>query len=69
MCRQIGICIYIYYIYNIHILYIDVVTLPLSSLVAQMVEKLPVVQEAQVQSLGLEDPLQKGTFTHSSILA
>ena len=69
MCRQIGICIYIYYIYSIHILYIDVVTLPLSSLVAQMVEKLPVVQETQVQSLGLEDPLQKGTFTHSSILA
>ena len=27
------------------------------------------MQEAQVQSLGWEDPLEKGTMTHSSILA
>ena len=34
-----------------------------------MVRNLPVMQEAQVQSLGLEDTLEKGMETHSSILA
>ena len=40
-----------------------------ASLVAQMVKNLPVMQETQVQSLSLEDPLEKGMATHSSILA
>ena len=31
-----------------------------TSLVAQMVKSLPTVQESQVQSLGREDPLEKG---------
>ena len=39
-----------------------------ASLVAQMVKNLPVIQEIQVQSLGREDPLEKGLATHSSIL-
>ena len=43
--------------------------LTLSSLVAQMVKNLPAVQEIQVQSLGQEDPREKGMATHSSILA
>ena len=30
---------------------------------------LPAVQETKVQSLGQEDPLEKGKATHSSILA
>ena len=34
-----------------------------------MVKKLPAMQEAQVRSLGLEDPLEKEMATHSSILA
>ena len=34
-----------------------------------MVKNLPAVQETQVQSLGMEDPLEKGTATHSSVLA
>ena len=38
-------------------------------LVAQMVKNLPVMRETQVQSLGQEDPLEKGGATHSSILA
>ena len=38
-------------------------------LVAQMVKNLPSVQETQFQSLGWEDPLEKGITTHSSILA
>ena len=34
-----------------------------------MIRILPAMQEVQVQSLGQEDPLVKGTATHSSILA
>ena len=40
-----------------------------ASLVAQLVKNLPAMQETQVQSLGGEDPIGKGTATHSSILA
>ena len=32
-----------------------------ASLVAQMVKNLPAIQETQVQSLGGEDPLEKGS--------
>ena len=39
-----------------------------ASLVAQMVMSLPAMRETQVQSLGWEDPLEKGMATHSSIL-
>ena len=35
---------------------------------AQMVKNLPVMQETWVQSLGQEDPLEKGMATYSSIL-
>ena len=38
-------------------------------LVAQMVKNLPAMQETQVRPLGQEDPLEKGTATHPSILA
>ena len=38
------------------------------SLVIQTVKNLATVQEMWVQSLGLEDLLQKGMATHSSIL-
>ena len=34
-----------------------------------MIKNLPEMQETQVQSLGWEDPLEKGMATHSSILA
>ena len=40
----------------------------LSSLVTQMVMKLPAMQETWVRSLGWKD-LEKGTATHTSILA
>ena len=40
-----------------------------ASLVAQMVENLPAMQETQVQSLGQADSLEKGMATHSSVLA
>ena len=40
-----------------------------ASLVAQLVKKLPAIQETWIRSLGWEDPLEKGKATHSSILA
>ena len=39
------------------------------SLVAQLVKNPPAVQESPVLFLGREDPLEKGTATHLSILA
>ena len=38
-------------------------------LVAQLVRNPPAIWETWVRSLGWEDPLEKGTATHSSILA
>ena len=40
-----------------------------ASLVAQMVKTLPAMWETWVQSLGLEEPLEKEMAKHSSILA
>ena len=40
-----------------------------ASLIAQMVKNLSAMWETRVQSLGQEDPLEKGMATHSSILA
>ena len=40
-----------------------------TSLVASLVKNLPAIQEAWVQSLGWEAPLEKGMATHSSTLA
>ena len=38
------------------------------SLVAQMVKNLPAMTEIWIQSLGWDDPLEKGMATHSSVL-
>ena len=40
-----------------------------ASLVVQTVKSLPAMWETWVQSLGQEDPLEKGLAIHSSILA
>ena len=40
-----------------------------ASLVAQMVKRLPVMQETRVQFLGQKDPLEKEMAIHSSTLA
>ena len=40
-----------------------------ASLLAQTVKNLPAMQDTWVQSVGWEDPLEKGMTTHSSILA
>ena len=39
-----------------------------ASLVAQTVKNPPTIQETQFQSLGLEDPLEKGMVTHFILL-
>ena len=39
------------------------------SLVTQMVNNLPAMQETRVRSLGWKDPLEKGTATHSGVLS
>ena len=39
-----------------------------ASLVAQLVKNPPAMRQTWVQSLGLEDPLEKGIATHSSSL-
>ena len=40
-----------------------------ASLVAQLVQNPPAVQETWVRSLGWEDPLEKGKASHARILA
>ena len=40
-----------------------------ASLMAQLVKNLSAMRETWVQSLGWEDPLEKGEATHSRILA
>ena len=45
------------------------VSIHVSSLVAQVVKNLRAMWETKVQSLGEEDPLEKGMATYSSILA
>ena len=52
-------------IYSFHLLYY----LCWAFLVTQTVKNLPAMQETEVQSLGQEDPLEKGMAPHSSILA
>ena len=59
-----------------HLFPYDVITVLLgtllmlrTSLVAQMVKRLPAMQEIWVRSLGQEDPLEKEMATHSSTLA
>ena len=38
-------------------------------MIAQLVKNTPAMQETPVRFLGLEDPLEKGKATYSSILA
>ena len=49
--------------------YFDMLSILWTSLVAQMVKRLPAIRETQVRSLGWEDLLEKEMATHSSIPA
>ena len=50
-------------------MYIECYEVDWATLVAQMLKNPPAMHETWVQSLGWEDPLEKGMATHSSILA
>ena len=50
-------------------LWIYRVNIYVAYLIAQLVKNLPATQETWIQSLGWEDPLEKGKVTHSNILA
>ena len=52
---------------SIHLLRTNGITR--ASLIAQLVNNLPAMQETWVQSLGWEDPLEKETAAHFGILA
>ena len=60
MCARVRVCVCVC---------VCVCVLLGTSLVAQMIKNLPAMRESQIQSLGWEDPLEKGTVTHSSNLA
>ena len=66
-------CRFILYLLLLRLFDVYIITYG-ASLVAQKVKKkkkrnlLAAMQETQVQSLGQEDPLEKGKTTHSSIL-
>ena len=62
---QIDKNIFLIYLYQKRMHYYLIRT----SLVAQMVKRLPTMQETWVQSLGWEDLLEKDMATHSSTLA
>ena len=51
------------------VLYVKWYNVIWASMVAQTVKNLLAMQQTWVQSLGREDPLEKGMATHSSILA
>jgi len=51
------------------LLSLNIIMLSICYYGASLVKNLPAIQEAQVQSLGQEDPLEKGMATHFSILA
>jgi len=53
---------------GVYMLLIGVLRILLGVLVTQLVKNPPAVQQTWVQSLGWEDPLEKGTATHSRIL-
>lgn len=55
--------------YMLKWLILSVLKHPSNVPVAQTVKNVPAIQETRVRSLGWEDPLEKGTAIHSSILS
>jgi len=63
------VCLVITYIHGLLNIYIIFWVIIKASLVVQTVKNLPSMQETWVWSLSWEDSLEKGTATHTSILA
>ena len=57
----------LYHCFCLHNILLYGHTILWASLVAQMVKNLPTMWETWVQSLGWEDPLEKGMAIHSSL--
>ena len=55
--------------YNLPLVYLQTSLYISTSLAAQTVKRRLTMQDIRVQSLGREDLLEKGTATHSSVLA
>ena len=55
--------------FSVSMIFISSPSLLWASLVAQLVKNLPAMWETGFQSLGWEDPLEKGKATHPSVLA
>ena len=53
----------------LRLLHLEQILYRWASLVANMVKKLPAMPRTQVQSMGQDNPLEKGMATHSCILA
>ena len=58
-----------YLIISFNLTAINLYYLMISSMVIQMVENWPAMEETWVRPLSQEDPLEKGMATHSSVLA
>ena len=57
-----------YHVQWVSAFYLEVVATFWASLMAQTVKNLPAMRETWVRSLGRDDPLEKGMFTHSGVL-
>ena len=69
VCVCVCVCVYTHIHTRIYLICVHTLNTYLASLVAQMVENQPAMQETWVQSLGQENPLEKEMATHFSILA
>ena len=56
-----SVCLFFFFFFGL-------IALARASLIAQLVKNPPAMQATWVQSLGWEDPLEKGKANHSSIL-
>ena len=60
---------FVFLLLSLIIFNISILLMLRASLVAQLVKNPPAMWETWVRSLGWDDPLEKGTAMHSSILA
>ena len=60
---------FVFLLLSLIIFNISILLMLRASLVAQLVKNPPAMWETWVRSLSWDDPLAKGTATHSSILA
>ena len=67
--KDLGCCLLVLILIFFFFFFFTITFASGASWVAQTVKNLSAMRETWVQSLGLEDPLEKGIATHSNILA